>query len=149
MGCLICGDYNIHVNVPGGDGYKFMTFLDSCDLQQLLNQPTHMHHALVNRSIALPEAAHILNKVQPRRYHCINMSNLRSDLKNTSFVRSLDNAVVDLYQQYVHDLGDVLNKHAPMISRLKRKDSAVWLSDSCQSPLDASLKELGVGPRIH
>ena len=25
----IFGDFNIHVDVPGGDGYKFMTFLDS------------------------------------------------------------------------------------------------------------------------
>ena len=24
----IFGDFNIHVDVPGGDGYKFMTFLD-------------------------------------------------------------------------------------------------------------------------
>ena len=39
----ICGDFNIHVDVPDGDGYKFMTFLDSCDLKQLVSQPTHLH----------------------------------------------------------------------------------------------------------
>ena len=39
----ICGDFNIHVDVPVSDGYKFMTFLDSCDLKQLVNQPTHLH----------------------------------------------------------------------------------------------------------
>ena len=39
----ICGDFNIHVGVPVGDGYKFMTFLDSCDLKQLVNKPTHLH----------------------------------------------------------------------------------------------------------
>ena len=39
----ICGDFNIHVDVPVGDGYKFMTCLDSCDLKQLVNQPTHLH----------------------------------------------------------------------------------------------------------
>ena len=33
----IVGDFNIHVDVPGGDGYKFMTFLDLCDLKQLIN----------------------------------------------------------------------------------------------------------------
>ena len=38
----IFGDFNIHVDVPGGDGYKFMTFLDSCDLKQFVNQPTHL-----------------------------------------------------------------------------------------------------------
>ena len=39
----ICDDINIHVDVPVGDGYKFMTFLDLCDLKQLVNQPTHLH----------------------------------------------------------------------------------------------------------
>ena len=32
-----------NLDVPVGDGYKFMTFLDSCDLKQLVNQPTHLH----------------------------------------------------------------------------------------------------------
>ena len=154
----IFGDFNIHVNVPGGDGYKFMTFLDSCDLKQFVNQPTHLHghtldlilspshqdtiidvkigdfvsdHALVKCSIILPhQAAHTLNKVQYRRYHHINMSNFLSDLKNTSFVKSPTDSVVDLYEQYIHDLADVLDKHAPLISRLKKKDSTDWVSDS-------------------
>ena len=34
----ICGVFNIHVDVPVGDGYKFITFLDSCDLKQLVNK---------------------------------------------------------------------------------------------------------------
>ena len=38
----IFGDFKIHVDVPGGDGYKFTTFLDSCDLKQFVNQPTHL-----------------------------------------------------------------------------------------------------------
>ena len=52
------------------------------------------------------------------------MSDFRSDLKNTSFVKSPVDAVVDLYKQYVHDLGN-----APLISRLIKKDSADWMSD--------------------
>ena len=39
----ICGDFNIHVDVPVGDGYKFITFLDSCDLKQLVNKLTYLH----------------------------------------------------------------------------------------------------------
>ena len=57
------------------------------------------------------------------------MSDFRSDLKNTSFVRSPVDAVVDLYKQYVHDLGNVLDRNAPLISRLIKKDSAAWMSD--------------------
>ena len=37
----ICGD--IHVDVPAGDGYKFINFFDLCDLKQLVNKPTHLH----------------------------------------------------------------------------------------------------------
>ena len=37
---------------------------------------------------------------------------------------------MNLYEQHVHDMVDVLDKHAPLISRLKKKDSADWVSDS-------------------
>ena len=38
----ICGDFNIHVDVPVGDGNKFTTFLDSCDLKQSINLLIYM-----------------------------------------------------------------------------------------------------------
>ena len=87
-------------------------------------------HAFVKCTIAFPrQVAHTPNIVQYRRYHRINMSDLRSDLKNTSFVKSSADAVVDLYEQCVRDLGNVLDRHAPLISRLTNKDSAEWMSD--------------------
>ena len=46
------------------------------------------------------------------------MSDFRLDLKNTSFVKYPADAVVDLYEQYVHDLGHVLDRHAPLVSRM-------------------------------
>ena len=39
----ICGDFSIHNDAPVGHVYKLITFLDSCDLKQLINQPTHLH----------------------------------------------------------------------------------------------------------
>ena len=56
------------------------------------------------------------------------MSDFRSDLKNTYFVKSPADAVVDLYEQYAHDLGNNLDRHAPLISGLSKKDSVDWLS---------------------
>ena len=80
-------------------------------------------HALVKCSVAFPrQVAHIPNKVQYRRYHCISMSDFCSDLKDTSFIKSPANAVVDLYEQYVHDLVDVFDTHAPLVSRLTKKE---------------------------
>ena len=87
-------------------------------------------HALVKYSIAFPcQVAHTPNIVQYRRYHRINMSDFRLDLKNMSFVKSPADDVVDLYEQYVHDLGHVLDRHAPLVSRMVKKDSADWMSD--------------------
>ena len=37
----ICGDFNVHVDVPKGDGVKFLSVLDSCNLKQLITKPTH------------------------------------------------------------------------------------------------------------
>ena len=141
----ICGDFNIHVDVPVGDGHKFITFLDLCDLKQSINLLICMvtywtsfyppvtrtlllmsnfvtDHALVKCTVAFPyQVAHTPNRVQYRRYHRINMSDFHSDLKNTSFVKSPVDDVVDLYEQYVHDLGNVLNSHAPLISEFDKK----------------------------
>ena len=47
----------------------------------------------------------------------------------SSFVKSPADAVVDLYEQYVHDLGHVLDRHAPLLSRMIKKDSTDWMSD--------------------
>ena len=38
----ICGDFNIHVDVPGGDGVKFTSLLESCNISQFVKQPIHM-----------------------------------------------------------------------------------------------------------
>ena len=117
-----------------------MTFLN---LKQLVSQPPHMHghmldlilslsdqdtfvdvqicdimsyHALVKCSIAFPcQVAHIQNLVHNRIYHCINMCDLYSDLKNTSFIKSLASAIADLHEQYVNDLDDVLDRHTPLV----------------------------------
>ena len=58
------------------------------------------------------------------------------------FVTSPTYAVVDLYEQYAHDLGNVLDRHAPLISRLTQKYSADWLSDNyhCAKSLRCQFK---------
>ena len=51
------------------------------------------------------------------------MSDFHSDLKHTSFFKSPADAVADLYEQYVHDLGNILDRHT-FISILTNKGSA-------------------------
>ena len=40
---FICGDLNIHVDVPCTDSYKLESLLESCNLTQLVNNTTHLH----------------------------------------------------------------------------------------------------------
>ena len=74
-------------------------------------------HALVKCSVAFPhQVAHIPSQVHYRTYHRINISDFHSDLKNIPFVKSPADAVVDLYEKNVHDLGNTLDRHTPLIS---------------------------------
>ena len=122
------------------------------------NQPTHLHghtldlilspsdhsivqnvkvcdfisdHALVKCSIDLPRAPTPSKKsVSYRQYHRIDMTAFRSDLHEVPFVKSPAKSVSKLYQQYIHDLSFVLDKHAPLVSRIPKKQTAEWLSEA-------------------
>ena len=45
------------------------------------------------------------------RYHKIKMDNLRSNLANCSFVKCPGNTASVLYEQYINDLNNLLDKH--------------------------------------
>ena len=89
------------------------------------------------------QVAHIPNEVQEGYYH-INMSDFQSDLKDNSVVKFPANTVVNLYEQYVHDLADVLDRHTPLVSKLTKK--ILWIDSliliDMQSSLGANLKKL-------
>ena len=73
-------------------------------------------HALVR--CRLDFACPVLPKVSNisyHRYHKINMQIFRDDLTNTSFVLSPASTAADLYDQYVHDFGCLIDRHAPLI----------------------------------
>ena len=40
---FICGDFNIHIDVPCTDSYKLESLLESCNLTQSVNNTTHLH----------------------------------------------------------------------------------------------------------
>ena len=74
--------------------------------------------------------ANCQTRISYKRYHRINMSSFRSDLKIMPFVKCPENSVSQLYDQYVHDLGCILDRHAPLVSSLRNKQLADWLSES-------------------
>ena len=155
---FICGDFNIYVDIPCTDSYKLESLLESCNLTQSVNNSTHLHghildlilsssdqdmcvhadvcefisdHAVIKCAIDFPSSlANCQTRISYSRYHCINMSNFRSDLKDMPFVKCPANSVSLLYDQYVYDLSRILDRHAPLVSSLKTKQCADWLSES-------------------
>ena len=105
------------------------SLLESCNLTQSVNNTTHLHghildiivspsdqdvcvhvdiceiisdDAVIKCAIDFPSSlANCQTRISYRRYHCINMSNFRSDLKEMSFVKCPANSVSQLYDQYV------------------------------------------------
>ena len=58
------------------------------------------------------------------------MSDFQSDLKEMPFVKCPANSVSELYDQYIQDLSHILDRHAPLVSSLKMKQRADWLSET-------------------
>ena len=126
---FICSDFNIHIDVPFTDSHKLESLLESCDLTQTVNNITHLHghildlilsptdqdvdvhvdicefisdHAVIKYAIDFPSSlVNCQTRISYRRYHRINMSNFRSDLKEMPFVKSPANSVSQLYDRSV------------------------------------------------
>ena len=58
------------------------------------------------------------------------MGTLRNDLSNCSFVACPGDTAKKLYDQYTNDLSNLLDKHAPEVTRCLAKEPAKWLSDT-------------------
>ena len=64
----------------------------------------------------------VIPKVGSISCHKINMQRFCDDLANISIMLSPASAAVDLYDQYIHGLGCLLDIHAPLIcGRIKKK----------------------------
>ena len=149
---FICGDFNIHVDVPCTDSYKLESLLESCNETQSVNNTTHLYghildlilspsdqdvlvhvdicefisdHAVIKCAIDFPSSiADCQTRISYRMYHRINMSDFWYDLKEIPFVKCSANSVSQLYDQYVHDLSRILDRHTPLVSSLKPKQRA-------------------------
>ena len=68
--------------------------------------------------------------VSYRRYHRIDINQFHNDLSNRSFVLSPGGTASKLYDQYMVGVTQVLDKHAPIISRMTKRQLDECLSDS-------------------
>ena len=88
-------------------------------------------HTVIKCAIDFPSSlVNCQTRISYRRYNHINMSDFRSDLKELPFAKCPANSVSQLYNQYVHDFSCILDRHAPLVSSLKTKQHADWLSET-------------------
>ena len=154
---IICGDFNIHIDTTSRDSVNSLNTLDSCNITQHVHSATHLHghtldliltsdsslvsnvvvsdyisdHAMIKCQVETPTTAKSqANRLTYRRYHKINMDTLNNDLSNCSFVACPGDTAKKLYDQYTNDLSNLLDKHAPEVTRCLAKEPAKWISDT-------------------
>ena len=128
------------------DQRKFLNLLDTSNLAQNVNKSTHLHGHILDLVLSPSDSSFVSNVTVGEMvsdhalvkchldFACpaipkVDSISYREDLANTSFVTSASTAA-DLYDQYISELGGLLDKHAPLICRRANKTPAGWLSDS-------------------
>ena len=155
---IICGDINAHLDVECGDRSRFNDILQCWSLIQGVSGPTHIlghtldvlispydsdfvrnvsvgdfisDHAAIQCQLDLSHPSPCMEKmVFYCRYHRIDIDQFRNDLSNIPFVLSPEGTVAEVYDQYMVGVTQVLDKHAPIILHMTKRQSDEWLSDS-------------------
>ncbi|CAB4030953.1 Hypothetical predicted protein, partial [Paramuricea clavata] len=154
---LIAGDFNYHVdNSTNPDTIKFNKILESFNLQQHVNGPTHkkghtldliitrigdrlvtnieIHdpmfsdHSAVSCMLQLEKPPLERAEIQYRKLRNINMDSFNEDLGKSNF--SSDSELPTIIDQYEKTLEETLQKHAPLKRRtITLRPSAPWYNE--------------------
>ena len=152
----ICGGINVHLDVECGDRSRLNDILQCCSLIECVSGPIHIpghtmdvwispcdsdivrndgvfisDHAAIQCQLDFSHPTTCIEKmVSYHRYHRIDIDQFRNDLSNIPFVLFPEGTAAELYDQYMVGVTQVLDKHAPIISRMTKRQSHEWLSDS-------------------
>ena len=107
-----------------GDRCRFNDILQCCGLVQSVSGPTHLLGHTLDVLISPCDSDFV------RNVSVGDIDQFRNDLNNIPFVRSPEGTAAELYDQYITGVTQVLDKHAPIISRKAKLQSDEWLSDS-------------------
>ena len=143
---LITGDINIHVDVPDDpDAIKFLDLLDSLGLAQHVKTPTHLcghtldlmitreinsligttpisdcyfsDHCTVLCDLTLRKPALAVKQVSYRKLKTIDISEFKSDLRQSSLCRDVPQDLNKLVASYNSVCSGVMDKHAPIFKK--------------------------------
>ena len=154
---MIVGDFNFHVdNTRNSDTITFNKILESFNLQQHVNEPTHKQghtldliitrnedrlvndikvhdpvisdHMSVHCTLQLQKPQLQQTEINYRKLNDINMSSFNQDLEVLNFEDDHDLPV--LIDKYENTLKETLQKHAPLKRRLITiRPSSPWYNE--------------------
>ena len=156
---VITGDFNIHVDDPSdSNSIQFLSLLDHANLIQHVKFPTHQHsHTLdlvitsatstlspiltclpvsptdhfpiiCSLNITPPPSAPVTNRLT-RAVTSINASKFSRDILSSRLITHPPSALSDLVDCYNSTLSQLLDKHAPLKSKIFRtKSPSPWFS---------------------
>lgn len=156
---IICGDFNIHVNVcSDADTIKFMDLLESMSLIQHVVDSTHVHgntldliitrttdnimptpprvgslfsdHATVFAHLNATRPQRSTKQIVYRKLKSIDIDRFTNDIGTSLLCQSPPDNLDSLVKCYNSTLSSVLDQHAPLRSRtITLRQRAPWFND--------------------
>lgn len=155
--CLICGDFNIHMDSTNGESTHFQETLLSAGLKQHVNFVTHSKghtldlvittndemvsnlcpffdlpsdHASVTCKLNMPRPPRVQVRRKHRKVYAINTDKFKEDIQHLGFITNPPSALSMLVESYNNELSSLLDKHAPLQDRtISIRPHAQWFSD--------------------
>ena len=157
---LILGDFNIHVDNPDSvEGRRFTNTLSGLNLEQHVNSPTHTKgHTLdliitrTSETVVAPIQTHAavmsdhlpmtfdlrIQKPPPlkveitsRKLKSTNANSFTEDIRQSALVKNPAPGLEDLVDQYHSVLSNILDAHAPLITRhVQVRQRPPWFNDT-------------------
>ena len=149
---------------------KFCDILESFDLEQHVNFPTHIHghwldllitrtscpavgsvlacdglsdHFLVLSELEFPRPKCVKKKISFRRINKIDLDNLKNDILNSDLKIKPEKDLPKLCKQYDTILQTILNKHAPLLTKtVSERPPTPWMT---QEILKAKVRRRHLG----
>ena len=143
---LICGDFNIHVDVPSdADTIRLNDLLNSVGLVQHVKRPTHIHghtldliitrqaddivdgeplaeryfsdHAALICKLSVAKPPLRIKHAEYRKLKSVDITKLKEDIRNSQLYQNPPNDLNMLLVCYNTTLRSLLDDHAPVCSR--------------------------------
>ena len=156
---MIIGDFNFHLETTCSNSKTFHSFIDSFDLTQKVNFPTHIHGHTLDQVLTKSNNDYISNvhttdafsdhfsisftlnlstpttqtkaTVTFRKYHKIDKDKLKTDLLASELLNNPSKEADTLYEQYHTTLSTLIDKYAPPHTKnTKAKYIPGWVNET-------------------